>query len=158
MSNNVNTRESYIEIGTSFDSNYNLLNSLKLPVPHSLPFTSEFLVDAGRNSEGTMILQQIGRTQSTEKITWDRIDNRKFWQINRWFDDNGYVFYIKFFNHSVGKIQLVRFYRSGSISGEPSPLQQVVDGVSVPLHYTNVTMSLIDMGEDEVITVKEMPI
>ena len=158
MPSNVNTRESYVEIGTSFDENYNLINSLKLPVPHALPFTSEFLVDAGRNSEGTMILQQIGRGQNTEKYTLDKISNRKFWEINRWFDEYGYVFYMKFFNHSVGKIQIVRFYRSGTLSGEPSTLQQVIDGVSVPSYYTNVTMSLIDMGEDEVITVKEIPI
>ena len=56
----INTKESYIEIGTSVNADNTLNNVLQLPCPIELPSSNEFLVDAGRNAYGVMMIEQIG--------------------------------------------------------------------------------------------------
>ena len=56
----INTKDSYIEIGTAVDSNNELVNKLQLPAPISIPATDEFMADANRsNATGTMIINKI---------------------------------------------------------------------------------------------------
>lgn len=158
MTIDVNNQESYIEIGTGYDEEFNLINSLKLPAPTSFPFTSEYFVDASRNAEGTMILQQIGRSQEVLKIKWTRMKSYDFWRMNRWFEKYGYVFYVKFFNHMLGTIQMQRFYKGKASEAEPSEKQQIIDGISVPCYYRNIEFSIIDMGENEVMTLYQLEV
>lgn len=152
----INTRENYVEIGTSVNNDNSLSNSLKLPVPTSMPASNEFLADAGRNSLGTMVIQQIGRTQYKTEISWDKIDNKTWWAINRWFELNGYVFYMKFFDHAVGKVKIQRFYRGNIKAPTPSFAQEVINGYSVPKYYSGAGFSIIDMGERNVRTLAVM--
>ena len=152
----VNTSESYIEIGTGYDSEFNLTNSLVLPVQHEAPFATEYFADAGRNSVGTMLLQQIGRDQYRSRIAWAKMKNTTYWKMNRWFEMFGYVFYAKYFNHTTGKVQIKRFYKGSPGEATPSTTQEIINGVSVPKTYHNVELSLIDMGEDDVITLSEV--
>lgn len=151
----INTKDCYIEIGTSVNDDLTLNNSLELPAPIEIPSTNEFLVDAGRNANATMIVQQIGRTQYKTQIKWSALENRKWWAINRWFIEHGYVFYVKYFSHTDGQIKIHRFYRGGIESGVPSGVE-IIDGYTVPKRYKNCGFSLIDMGEQDVIVVKEM--
>ena len=65
----INTRESYIEIGTSVNADNTLNNVLQLPVPIELPSSNEFMADANRNANGVMMIQQIGRTQYKPSIS-----------------------------------------------------------------------------------------
>ena len=153
----INTRESYIEIGTSLNADNTLNNVLKLPVPTDLPSSNEFMVDAGRNANGVMLIQQVGRTQYTTQIRWGRLPNKKWWEINRWFDTYGYSFYMQYFSHTEGKIKIHRFYRGNIDKGTPSTTVEVIDGYKVPTHYTGCGFSLIDIGDD-VITIKELPV
>lgn len=150
----INTKSDYIEIGTAVLQDGSLSNLLVLPAPNELPSSAEFLAEATRNAVGTMVLQQIGRTQYKTEITWSNLPSEKWWEINRWFDTHGYVFYMKYFNHSVGKICIQRFYRGNIKQGTPSPLQKVVDGYSIPRGYIGVGFSIIDMGEDAVTVIK----
>ena len=73
----INTRESYIEIGTSVNANNTLNNILQLPVPIELPSSNEFMADANRNANGVMMIQQIGRTQYTTSIKWAELAKQK---------------------------------------------------------------------------------
>ena len=154
----INTRENYVEIGIDYDSDYNMLSSLKLPAPIEIPSSNEFIADAERNADATMIVQQAGRTQYTTQIKWSSLPNKLWWKINRWFEDYGYVFYLKYFNHSDGKIKIQRFYRGNIEKATPSPQQEIINGISVPTKYLNVGFSVIDMGEDEVIEVEVLDV
>ena len=154
----INTRKSYFEIGTSVNLDYSLNNVLELPVPHQLPFSSEFLADANRNAVGTMILSEIGRTQYTTQISWEFLKNTKWWEINRWFETYGYAFYCKYFNHSDGRVKIQRFYRGNQEKATPSTNTEIMNGYAVPKKYLNCGFSVIDMGEDDVIIVDEMSV
>lgn len=151
----INTHESYIEIGTGV-SGTNLLNPLQLPCPVELPSSDEFLVDAGRNADGTMLIEYIGRTQYSMQIKFARLKNSKWWEINRWFRDYGYVFYMKYFSHTDGKVKIHRFYRGNIDKGNPSSTTEIKNGIVVPTHYYNCGFSIIDMGEDDVKIVSEV--
>jgi hypothetical protein len=151
----INTKESYIEIGTGV-SGTNLLNTLQLPCPVELPSSNEFLVDAGRNADGTMLIEYVGRTQYTTQLKWARLKNTEWWKINRWFENYGYVFYMKYFSHTEGKVKIQRFYRGNIEKANPSSTTEVKNGITVPTHYYNCGFSIIDMGESDVITVSEV--
>lgn len=154
----INTRESYIEIGSSVNSDNSLNNVLKLPVPIELPSSNEFMAEAERNADGTMMIQQIGRTQYTMQIKWSSLKNTKWWEINRWFENYGYVFYMKYFSHTDGRVKIQRFYRGNIDKGIPSAATEVLNGYIVPSKYTGCGFSVIDMGENEVITIAEMAV
>lgn len=154
----INTRESYIEIGTSVNADNTLKNVLQLPAPVELPSSNEFIAEAERNANGTMMIQQIGRTQYTTQIKWISLPNKKWWEINRWFDTYGYVFYMKYFSHTDGKVKIQRFYRGNIDKGTPSTSTEKINGYIVPVKYKNCGFSLIDMGETEVIVVLEMAV
>lgn len=152
----INTQESYIEIGTSVNEDYSLNNVLRLPVPVELPSSNEFMVDGGRNADGVMFIEQIGRTQYTTQIKWQSLANKKWWEINRWFETFGYVFYMKYFNHTEGRVKIHRFYRGNIEKGIPSTTTEIIGGYTVPRKYLGCGFSLIDMGDEDVETVYEV--
>ena len=154
----INTRESYIEIGTSVNADNTLNNVLQLPAPVELPSSMEFLADANRNANGTMMIQQIGRSQTTMSIKWASLPNKKWWEINRWFENYGYVFYMKYLSHTDGKVKIQRFYRGNIEKGQPIKKTENINGYEVPIGYTGCGFSVIDMGEDEIIIVSEMAV
>lgn len=154
----INTRESYIEIGTSVNPDNTLNNVLRLPVPIELPSSNEFLTDAGRNADGVMLIQQIGRTQYTTQIKFPSLKNTKWWEINRWFDTHGYVFYMKYFSHTDGKVKIHQFYRGNIEKGIPSSNTEIMNGYAVPKTYSGCGFSIIDIGAENVIIVDEMAV
>ena len=154
----INTKYNYIEIGTSVNADNTLNNVLSLPAPIELPSSNEFIAEAERNSDGTMTIQQIGRSQTTMSIKWASLPNKKWWEINRWFDTYGYVFYMKYFSHAEGKIKIQRFYRGNIDKGIPSTLTEEINGYIVPIKYKDCGFSIIDMGESEVIVIKELAV
>lgn len=151
----INTQSDYIEFGTSINPDNTLNNSLILPAPNSIPFSNEFMASAERNGNGTMMIQQIGRTQYTFSITWKSMKNTLWWKLNRWLEENQYVFYAKYFNHSTGKIQIQKFYRGNIEKATPSPHTEIINGYNVPAKYYDCGFSVIDIGDSSVITIHE---
>jgi hypothetical protein len=154
----INTKEAYIEIGTGVDKSLTLINPLQLPAPVDLPATNEFLVDAWRSANGSAVIQQIGRTQYKTEIKWARLENKKWWEINRWFDRYGYVFYMRYFSHTEGRVKIHRFYRGNQTQATPSSTTEVMNGYTVPTHYYGCGFSIIDTGEESVIIEREMAV
>lgn len=154
----INTKEDYIEIGTSVNEDYSLGNVLRLPAPIELPSTNEFLVEGGRNANAEMLIQQVGRTQYKTEVKFGKLKNTKWWEINRWFDTFGYVFYMKYFSHTEGKVKIQKFYRGNMVSATPSTTLETMNGYSVPTHYYNGGFSVIDIGAEDVIIVTEMAV
>lgn len=154
----INTRESYIEIGTSVLSNNTLNNVLQLPAPIEIPSSNEFMAEANRNANGVMTIQQIGRTQYTTSIRWNSLKNTKWWEINRWFDTYGYVFWMKYFSHTDGKVKIQQFYRGNIEQGNPSSENEIINGYSVPKKYKGCGFNIIDIGSQNVIIISEMAV
>lgn len=150
----INTKESYVEIGTRVFEDGSLDNLLVLPAPSELPSSNEWMAEASRSAAGTMTIQQIGRTQYKTEISWASLDSEKWWEINRWFEKHGYVFYMKYFSHTMGRVVVQRFYRGNVKAGTPSTNQKNVDGFPVPQKYHGVGFSIIDMGEEDVTVLK----
>lgn len=154
----INTKENYIEIGSSVNTDGTLNNVLILPAPNGLPFSPEFMAEAERNADGSMMIQQIGRTQYTTQIKWSSLPNKKWWAINRWFETYGYVFYMKYFNHADGKVKIHSFYRGNIEKGTPSSITEIMNGYRVPIKYKDCGFSIIDMGESDITTIAEMTV
>lgn len=154
MLTDINTRESYIVIGTGVSGD-TLTDALVLPVPISVPSADEFLANAERNTNGVMVIQEIGRTQYKASLSWNRLPAQKWWEINRWFQDNGYVFYMKYFSHTDGRVKINKFYRGNIEQGNPSPQNVLQDGLLVPKYYTGCGFNVIDMGDEDVIVLYE---
>jgi hypothetical protein len=154
----INTKESYIEIGIGVNGDGTLKNPLQLPAPVDLPATNEFLVDTWRNANGSAVIQQVGRTQYKTEIKWARLDNKKWWEINRWFEQYGYVFYMRYFSHTEGRVKIHRFYRGNQTQATPSSTTEVMNGYTVPTHYYGCGFSIIDTGEKSVIIETEMAV
>lgn len=146
----INTRASYIELGTSINEDYTLANSLSLPAPNELGASDEFSAHAERNANNTMILQQVGRMQYVPQFTWNTLKNEVWWNLNRWLRDYGIVFYVKQFKHTTGEIIISRHYRGNMNKASASKTTEVRNGIVVPTHYLNCSVNLIDMGEDDV--------
>ena len=150
----INTSSAYIIIGTD----ESLSNPLILPAPNSLPFSNEFMAEAERNADGTMTIQQIGRTQYTTEVKWNSLPNETWWKINNWFETYGYVFYMQYFNHAVGKVQIRSFYRGNISKANPSTVTEektikntangMTENYIVPKFYKDCGFNVIDMGED----------
>ena len=151
----INTKESYIEIGTGV-SGTNLLNTLQLPVPNELPSGNAFLYEKYESAVGSLMIEERGRTQYTTQIKWSRLKNTDWWKINRWFDNYGYVFYMKYFSHTDGKVKIHRFVRDEKVTALPSKSIEYKGGYAVPTHYLDCGFSIIDMGESDVIMVSEV--
>ena len=154
----INTKESYIEIGTSVNANNTLNNVLQLPCPIELPSSNDFFASIEPNANGASMIEQIGRTQYTMQLKWQRLTNKKWWEINRWFDSFGYVFYVKYFSHTDGMVKIHKFYRGDIDKGNPSSTTEVMNGYVVPTHYNGCGFSIIDIGEENVIIVSEMAV
>ena len=152
----INTKETYIEIGTSVNADNTLNNVLELPVPIELPSSNEFMADASRNAMAVMFIEQIGRTQYATNIKWHSLPNKKWWEINRWFETYGYVFYMKYFSHTEGRVKIHRFYRGNIEKGIPSSTTEVVGGYNVPKKYMGCGFSIIDIGDSDVKTIYEV--
>lgn len=154
----INTRESYIVIGTSIGANNVLINELILPAPIDVSSSDEYLTRANRNSVGAMVIQEVGRTQYTTSLKWGRLKSQKWWEINRWFDTHGHVFYMKYFSHTDGKVKIRQFYRGNIEKGKPSQKNTIVNGIAVPLYYTDCGFNVIDMGNNNTRVIQEVNI
>jgi hypothetical protein len=152
----INTKESYIEIGTSVNADNTLNNVLQLPCPVELPSNNDFFASVEQNANGASMIEQIGRPQYKTEISWKRLTNKKWWEINRWFNTFGCVFYMKYFSHTDGAVKIHRFYRGNQTSATPSSTTEVLNGYTVPTHYCDCGFSIIDIGEEDVIIVSEM--
>ncbi len=144
----INTRLSYLQLGTGVSGTELSGNVLNIKAPTKLTPSDEFLVNASRNpTTGKMQIQMVGRTQHTMSMTFAKLTNHEWWEINRFMQVANYVFYVKYLNHNDGKIKIQRFYRGNMTQPTPSTTTEVINGETVPTHYLNCGYNLIDMGD-----------
>lgn len=134
----------FMQIGTS---STNLTLEVPYPSIGQGVFLTSRMVDSGRNANGAVVGQMVGRSVDKQSMGWSAISCEKWWEINRFLEDNGLFFYCRYFNHNTGEWKVRRFY-AGDPQVEPrnlDPETQVPrDGV-----YYNATLNVIDCGEPE---------
>lgn len=132
----------FIYIGKTKDS-----QPLAIPFPSigQGAFETVRIVDAGRNANGAVVGQQIGRSMDKQNMGWRAISCEKWWEINNWFETNGMFFYCRYFSHNTGQWRTRKFYVS-DIKCEP---YMVNPATGIPREYHNATFNVVDTGWED---------
>lgn len=129
-------------------------NVVAIPFPSEGVFETERAVDAARNASNVVVGQMVGRSADKQNMKWGALPCSKWWEINRFLEDNGMFFYCKYFAHNVGKWMIRRFY-----AGSPKCGPFMIDAdTGVPSFYTECEVNVVDTGSSYSITVSTEPI
>lgn len=99
------------------------------------------IVDSGRNANGAVVGQRIGRDQyKIDGLEWSWLSAAQWQGILSAM--SGFFFNVTFNDPVSNSLKTVKMY-CGDRRGEP----YFVDGSGKPLYYTNCKVNLIDTGE-----------
>lgn len=130
----------FIRYGTTFDS---LTHALPFPTKGKALFQTERMVEGGRNANGVLVAQEVGRSLDKQNMGWDKIKPEIWWEFNNFLEDHGMFFCVEFFNYNLGKLQRKRFY-----AGNPQCDPFNVDPITLkPELIENAQVNIIDTGE-----------
>lgn len=104
-------------------------------------FATSRMVSAGRNADGAMVGQLVGRAVDKQQLGWQRITCEKWWQLHRWFTDGHFTFYCHYFDHNCG-VWRTRLFYLGDVSVNPYNVEQSGAG----RYYRDARFSVIDCG------------
>ena len=131
---------SYMQLGPT-PSNM----TLEIPYPDQgkAMFETSSFVDSGRNANGAIVGQQVGRSIDKQNMGWSVLDAETWWAMNNWIEKNGMFFYCRYFSHNFGEWRTRRFYCS-DFKAEPGFLNP---DTGKPEFYMNCSFNVIDVGE-----------
>lgn len=117
--------------------------AIPFPSVGGAAFLTSRNVDAGRNANGVVVGQMVGRPVDKQEMSWAALPCEKWWEMNRWITDNGMFFWCHYFNHNLGRWMDRRFY-CGDFSCMPA---LVNPQTGIPDRYEKCSVNVIDMGE-----------
>lgn len=123
-------------------ASYLKINGQELPYPKRgvAPIVTT-VVNAGRNANGVVIGQRIGRDQyKINNLEWSWLTAEEWSRILSLI--SGFYFYVTFPDPVTGQEKTVKMY-CGDRTAEP----YWVDANGNPTHYRNCKVNLIDTGE-----------
>lgn len=143
MQYNAHAETQYLYLGTSAATSQTAY-SVAVPYPSqdAAVFSTSRMVNAGRNANGAMVGQMVGRPIDKQQLGWQRIEREKWWELQRFFTDGNFIFYCCYFDHSTGLWRTRRFYL-GDV--QATPVKVGADGK--PLYYRDAKCNIIDCGE-----------
>lgn len=121
---------------------YIAINGYELPPPKRgvAPIVTT-IVDAGRNANGTVVGQRIGRDQyKLNELEWPWLTAAQWSKILSILSH--FFVYVTFPDPVTNSRITIKMY-PGDRTGEP----YYVDGNENPTHYRNCRVNLIDVGE-----------
>lgn len=123
--------------------NYLAINGVSIPYPkRGVKATVITVVDSGRNANGAVVGQRIGRDQyKIDTLEWPYLTAAEWSQILQLV--SSFYFNVTFYDPVSNGLKTLRMY-CGDRSAEP----YWVDGNGKPTHYINCKMNLIDCGEE----------
>ncbi len=99
------------------------------------------VVDAGRNANGTVVGQRVGRDQyKIDNLEWPWLTAEEWSRILRLV--SGFFFFVTFNDPVTNARKTLKMY-CGDRTAEP----YWVDDNGTPTHYRNCKVNLIDTGE-----------
>ena len=121
---------------------YIKINGVDLPYPkRGVKPTVTTIVNAGRNANGVVVGQRIGRDQyKIDTLEWSWLTASQWGEILSLI--SSFYFYVTFPDPVSGSPITVKMY-CGDRSAEP----YWVDSNGNPTYYTNCKVNLIDTGE-----------
>lgn len=122
--------------------NYLAINGVSIPYPkRGVKATVVTVVDSGRNADGVVVGQRIGRDQyKIDTLEWPYLTAAEWSQILQLVSN--FYFNVTFYDPVSNGLKTLKMY-CGDRSAEP----YWVDGNGKPTHYINCKMNLIDVGE-----------
>ena len=117
------------------------INGHPLPSPkRGVGIIVTTVVDAGRNANGVVVGQRIGRDQyKIDGLEWAWLTAQEWEDILSWMKD--FYFNVTFTDPVTNTLRTVRMY-CGDRRGDPYYL----DGNGKPTHYKDCKVNLIDTG------------
>lgn len=131
--------DTYVYVGGS-EGTLNI--QVPFPTVGDLTFQVTENVKSELNANGVEVRQRIGEEILTQHLEWGMIESEKWWEINRFFQKNGNVFYCKFFNHNIGEWQVKRFRKNDT----SCDLMLVTNEGNVEC-YENAGFDIVSIGE-----------
>ena len=121
---------------------YIRVNGHDLPYPkRGVHVTVTTIVNAGRNANGVVVGQRIGRDQyKIDGLEWPWLEASEWNRILSLI--SGFYFYVTFTDPVTGCPRTVKMY-CGDRNAEP----YWVDRAGQPTHYLNCKVNFIDTGE-----------
>ena len=121
---------------------YLAINGYELPSPkRGVEPTVTTLVDAGRDANGVVVGQRIGRDQyKLNNLEWSWLDAETWGRILSILSN--FFVYVTFPDPVTNRLVTIKMY-PGDRSAEP----YYVDEKGIPTHYYNCRFNLIDTGE-----------
>ena len=123
-------------------SSYIAINGVELPPPKRgvTPIVTT-VVDSGRNANGTVVGQRVGRDQyKLDSLEWPWLTAAQWSTILNCL--KGFFVYVTFVDPVSNSKKTLKMY-PGDRSAEPYWL----DNNGMPTHYRNCKVNLIDVGE-----------
>lgn len=119
------------------------INGKEFPAPQrGLEFIVSTNVNSGRNANGEVIGQVVGRNQNkANNLVWPFLDAQTWAEILQEFDDFFVIATIPDMVHNTW--QTIKMY-PGDRSAEPYWIDPVT---KLPTHYINCKVNIIDCGE-----------
>lgn len=125
---------------------------LSIPYPHSGAFESARTVETQDSANGEVVGQMVGRRRDKQNMKWNVMDCEKWWQINRFIDENmkggqGFSFYCRYFNFNLGKWMTHKCY-VGNQTCTPFGINsdQDSDEFGMPTYIRDCSVNVIDCG------------
>lgn len=138
-----NDRTGFLYLGTSPDTDREHY-SIAMPYPTvgRAVFETSRMVDSARNANGALVGRQVGRSVAKQNMAWDKIDCEKWWEFNRWIENNHFTFYCHYFDFNLGYWRTNLFY-VGDIKCTPGP---VSTETGLPVYLSSASVNVIDCG------------
>lgn len=132
----------YLFIGASASTSKTQYDiAVPYPTEGMAMFTTNRMVNAGRNANGALVGQLVGRPLDKQELGFSRIACEKWWQLHRWFSAGHYTFYCHYFDHNCGQWRTRLFYL-GDVSVNPYHIEKTGAGK----FYKDAKFSVIDCG------------
>ena len=118
------------------------INGYKLPpCKRGVEILVSTVVDSGRDSNGTVVGQRVGRDQyKINNLEWSWLTAEQWKSILQAMSN--FYFYVTFINPVTNKPRTIKMY-CGDRTAEP----YWVDSNGHPTHYKDCKVNLIDTGE-----------
>ena len=117
------------------------INGHQLPPPkRGVNIVVSTVVDGGRNADGVVVGQRIGRDlYKIDALEWPWLTAEQWNNILKWMKD--FYFNVTFPDPVTGNFITKRMY-----CGDRQATPYYVDGYSKPTHYKDCKVNLIDTG------------
>lgn len=120
---------------------------LCVPYPHAAPFGTTLPLVLQKNAKGEFVGQIVGRASVHLSLSWEAMDCETWWELGRWFDENGPVFYCRYFDYNIGAWRIRLCYAEGMTTEPVRPAgKNNTTDYGKPQYLKNCALEIQDMG------------